>query len=33
MKLWSMVRDEIVAEDTDAMVTIASSDVVCVHFV
>ena len=32
MKIWSMVRDEIVAEDPDEMVTIPSLDVVCVHF-
>jgi len=31
MKIWSMVRDEIVAADTNGMVTIPSSDVVCVH--
>ena len=32
MKIWSMVCDEIVAADTNEMVTIPSSDVVCVHF-
>jgi hypothetical protein len=32
MKIWSMVRDEMVAADTNGMVTIPSSDVVCVYF-
>ncbi len=32
MKIWSMVCDEIVAADTNGMVTIPSSDVVCVYF-
>ncbi len=31
MKIWSMVRDEMVAADTNGMVTIPSSDVVCVY--
>ena len=30
MKIWNMVCDEMVAEDTAGIVTIPSSDVVCV---